>query len=374
MKTLFKLLITLCSVLMMATVVSQHYPVTPVQVVEGIAAITVAVGLVRVVQILRNPDDASKKTEGYALAVTIETWEDFIAGNLFKMYAWLLRAKDRTSRVIGGCVVHIPQAGAVVNTQRNRAVYPVPVVKRSDNDITYVIDEISSDATHIKDAETIELSYDKVNDVLGDHVNKLGQDCAKNALFRWVSGLVTGNIVRTTGADTAVYLTGQTGTRKKHMVADIASGKTIMNNQTKREQGNRLAFMTEDAYNQVKSDTALDNNQKYDLVGAVFKDGDLVRIHGFEIIRTDVLPRWTNASPPAAKDSLDASVTNAATDNDGIVLVDLAFVHIAKGDIKFFETLNSAEMQGDVYSALVRMGAARERADQAGVVAIVQVP
>jgi hypothetical protein len=41
--------------------------------------------------------------------------------------------------------------------------------------------------------------------------------------------------------------------------------------------------------------------------------------------------------------------------------------------VRFFETLNDALLQGDAYSGLVRMGAARERSDQAGVVAVVQI-
>lgn len=375
MKTIFKLLFGLFSVLFVATAVSQVLPdVTVVEFAAGALIVSAVVGVARFISMLANPDAPQHKLEGYAFAVTIEIWEDFIASNLFRAYDWLLRAKDRTSRVIGGSVVHIPQAGSVVSSKRNRAIFPVPLVKRNDTDITYVLDEISTDATHITNAETVELSYDKITDVIGDHVRKLGQDCAKNALFRWVASLASGNIVRTTGAATAVYMPGQTGTRLKYQVADIEAGKVVLNNQTKKESGKRIALMTEDAYNQIKSDAAIDNMEKHLNKGAIFKDGDLVRLAGFDIIRTDVMPRFNNAGTPAAKDTLDESVVNAATDNDAVVLIDLDFVHIAKGDIKFYETLGDALLQGDAYSALVRMGAARERADQAGVVAVVQVP
>ena len=372
MKTLLKFTFGLLMILALSVAVSETYNLPAQEVAITLFAATTVLGVVRFIVMVRKPGFA--KPAGLAYAVTVENWEDFIASNLFKAYEWLTRAKDRSSRVLGGAVVHIPQAGSVVGTQRNRAVYPVPLVKRSDNDITYVIDEISSDATHIKDAETVELSYDKINDVFGDHTNKLGQDCAKNALYRWFSGLNAANIVRTTGAAVASYLTGSTGNRKKGMVADIKSGKTIMNNQTKRESGKRIALMTEDFYNQLKGDGAIDTMEKHLNEGAVFKDGDLVRICGYDIIRTDVIPRFTNATPPVAKDPLDPSVVNAASDNDACLLIDLDFVHIAKGDIKFFETIGDALLQGDAYSALVRIGASRERSDQAGVVAIVQEP
>lgn len=373
MKTLFKLFFAIASVLFMATAISQAQPVAPVQVAEVIFIAGAAVGFVRFLFLIATPFARHNRATGLALAVTFEIWEDFIASNLFKSYQWILRAKDRTARVINGSIVHIPQAGTVVSTRRNRSVYPVPLVKRSDNDITYTIDEISSEATHIKNAETVELSYDKINDVLGDHVNQIGRDVARNAMFRWLASLNAANINRSTGADTAVYISTQTGTRKKYMAADLATGKTTMINQTKRESGNRIAVMSEGAYNQIKSDSIVTAKETMDSVGAVWKDGVLVRLHGFDIIRTDVMPLFTNASPPVAKDPLDESVATAVTDNDVIALLDLSFVHCAKGDVKFFETLQDALLQGDAYSALVRCGFARERNDQAGVVAVVQI-
>jgi hypothetical protein len=371
MKTLFKLFFALAAVLFIAAPVADTYQVPAVEVVETLLIAGTATGIARFLYILAHP--GKRTIEGMALAITVEVWENFIAENLYKSYQFVMRAKDRSAFVLNNSVVHIPQSGANVSTQRNRSAYPVPLVKRSDADLTYVIDEISGDAIHIKNAETIELSYDKINSVLGDYVQKLGQDVAKNAMYRWLAGLVAGNITRTTGGDVATYLTGTTGTRKKLMVADIASGKTILNNQTKTEMGNRVAVMSEDAYGQLRSDPAVDTDTKHANVGAVWKDGDLVRIHGFEIIRTDVLPRFDAGTPPAAKDTLDPTVSNAATDNDVVALIDMGKVHVAKSDVRFFETLNDALLQGDAYSGLVRMGAARERSDQAGVVAVVQI-
>jgi hypothetical protein len=181
-------------------------------------------------------------------------------------------------------------------------------------------------------------------------------------------------MVRTTGADTAVYLSGQTGTRNKFMVADIEAAKTILVADTKRENGPRALIMSEGAYNQLKADPVVKDKDTMESVGAVWKDGDLVKIHGFDIYRTDVTGRYDNTATPVLKDYTEGPDGYAATDNDVMLLVDFNHVHYAKGSVKFFENLDDAVMQGDIYSAKVRVGGRKERNDQIGVVAIIQEP
>lgn len=389
MKTIFKLLFGLFSVLFMATAVSSQYPVTPFEVVSVLFIISLVAFMVRVAVLYNDPSKYQKRYhQRLAFGVAIEFWESTVAEFLMREYPWLMRAKDRSGNV-NNDIVHIPQAGALPGGLRNRSQYPAPIVKRTDTDILYGLDAISTNPTHISAAEKVPLSYDKVGSVFNDHIKQLNYLGAFNALYRWVGKNATmldlnaANIKRTTGGVVATHLTGATGNRKVPLVADIATAKTELINQTKRElnPGKRALITDETMYNQLKSDAVLASNLNYDLVGAVFQNGDLIKIHGFDIIRTDVLTRFTNAGTPLAKDPLsDAdngvpySTTAAATDNACMLLVDFDFVHIAKGSIKVFETLNDAAMQGDVYSALVRMGASRERFDQAGVVAIVQIP
>lgn len=312
-------------------------------------------------------------TQGSLNAVSIEIWEDFFAKNLFKTYEWIMRAKDRTGKVISGSVVHIPQAGATPRVRKNRENYPLTVTRRNDTDVTYALDDFSTDAILITDAELIELSTDKINDVLEDHMNSLNREVARDLLSRWFP-TSDSNILRSTGGDTAVYLTGQTGTRKKYLAADLAAAKTNLVKSTKKEQAPRIAVMTEDAYNQIKSDSTVTNKDTADSVGAVWKDGDLIKLHGFDIVRTDVVPRFDNTATPVIKayDEADEDYSPAADDNDAILCYDPAFVHFAKGSIEFYENKKDAQYQGDVYSARTRCGGRVERSDEAGVCAIVQ--
>lgn len=349
------------------------YPVDPLPTASAVfVGFSVLRFVVAIINLTTNTDHSIGK---YALmAVQTEVWENMIAENLFKDYAWVKRAKDRSFFVLDNAVVHIPQAGSKPAASKNRSLFPLPVVKRNDSDVTYPIDEISTDATHIPDADKIELSYDKTSSTVKDHFGVLSETTSRDILDRWYPSLAA-NIVRTTGAATAVYLTGQTGNRKKYMVADVATAKTALILATKRESGNRALIMTEGSYNQLKSDTVVLDRDTVDSVGGVWSNGDLIKIHGFDIIRTDVTGRYDNTATPVKRTFQDmVDLDFAATDNDVMLLVDFNFVHFALGDTKFFENKDDATYQGDVYSALVRVGGRLERNDQVGVIAIIQEP
>lgn len=304
------------------------------------------------------------------MAVQKEVWENFIAENLYKTYEWIKRAKDRSAFVLNNAVVHIPQAGARPKTSKNRENFPIPVVRRNDDDITYPIDELSTESTHIPDADKVELSYDKISSVYMDHVNQLSEDSAKDILDRWYPSLAR-VIRRTTGTTVASHLSGSTGNRKRLLAVDIATGKTILNLDTRRESGNRSIILSEELYNQLKADPTVINKDTMDNVGAVWKNGDLVALHGFDIIRTNVTGRYDNSGTPVKRDYTLAGV---ATDNDVALLVDWQYVHYALGTPKFFEGKDDVHFQGDIYNALIRFGGRLERKNQEGVVAIVQEP
>lgn len=377
----YRLLLSIITIAVMMSITDEFYAVDPADTMLGIFAIAAFLVVVRLIQIIRNPAQRSHYEQGLVLDVAVEFWDNVIARNLYKGYEWILRAKNR-SQYLKGTVVHIPQAGAVPSVKRNRSVYPIPMVKRSDSDLVYVIDELSSDITVVFEAEKWELSYQKIPDVLQDHINELGKRTAQNVLYRWLgknpnaSSLNAANIVRTTGGLTGSLLTGATGTRKVITVTDIAEAKGVLVEQTKKETnpGKRILYMLEDSYTDLLTDAIFADDKAYKKIGAEFKDGDLVKLHGFELIRTDVMPRFDNTATPLAKDGLDEAVVNAATDNAAVGLIDMDFVHIAKSDVKMFYEADKPEYQGDIMNAQNRMGASRERSDQAGIVAIVQAP
>jgi hypothetical protein len=367
------LLFNLAVSLLIGSIAGTYFMVDPLKIAVGFFAV-MSLGRIVILFIRKVLSIELDRNVHLIMAVQTEVWENAIAENLFKEYSWIKRAKDRTSFVINDKVVHIPQAGLKPNASKNREVFPLPVVKRNDSDITYAIDEITTDATYIPEADKIELSYDKITSIVKDHFGVIGERTALDVLDRWYPSLAS-HFVRTTGADTAVYLEGQTGTRKKFVIADVESAKSLMNTQTKKETGNRALILSEKMYEQLKSDTKATSLDTQNSVGAVWTNGDLVKICGFDIIRTDVTGRFDNTATPIKKDyTLALKGTYAATDNDVALLVDFSFVHVAEGSVKFFGNKDDATYQGDIYSAYKRIGARKERADEVGLIAIIQTP
>ena len=79
------------------------------------------------------------------MSVVPEIWTDFIVGNLFKNNEFLLQSVDESQYVLQGSVVHVPQAGAPSGVKRNRTQLPATITRRSDVDVTYALDEFTTD-------------------------------------------------------------------------------------------------------------------------------------------------------------------------------------------------------------------------------------
>src|SRR5580704_3658585 len=136
------------------------------------------------------------------MAIQKEIWQDHIEGNLFKNNEFLLASTDAGQYVLHGLVVHIPQAGATANVAVNRSSLPATVVQRTDTDVTYTLDEYTTDPILIPNAEILELSYNKRESVLSEYEASLRQTMADNILIDWAPTASTGTVIRTTGAST----------------------------------------------------------------------------------------------------------------------------------------------------------------------------
>jgi hypothetical protein len=97
------------------------------------------------------------------------------------------------------------------------------------------------------------------------------------------------------------------------------------------------------------------------------KDGTIGRLYGFDILERSTVA--TAASTDAFK-ALGAA--GAAGDNSVSIVWQKDCVARALGEVKFFEDINNPLYYGDLYSSLLRMGARRRRADNAGVAAFIQ--
>ncbi|MBL4828463.1 MAG: hypothetical protein JKY55_01000 [Aliivibrio sp.] len=290
------------------------------------------------------------------MAIQKEIWVDYIIENLFMNNEWLKHSFNHDDFVIGGKVVHEPEAGAKPKIVKNRSVFPATVVTRADQDRTYALDEYTSDPIKIPDADTKELSYDKVASVLAEMMEALQEDVGTWMLQNWIPS----SVLYTTGADVSAHMGA--GVRKLFMLDDLVSAKKAMS-KAGIAKTDRQALLDPDMLEQLVTSLRInsqrDSSIAYDLVNGAVK-----RIEGFELHERAEVYKGTEGVIQAP------DWTEATAAVSGALLWQKNCVARAKGDVDFFEDLGNPTHYGDIYSALVRAGGRVRR--QSGVIAIQQ--
>lgn len=309
--------------------------------------------------------------ESYGLAVMAvqkENWVNYIMKNLFRDNEFLTKCYREDDYVLNGTVVHIPQAGAKPTVVKNRSSFPATAVQRTDTDVTYPLDYYTTTPTHITDAEKKEVSYDKMDSVLGEHVDSLNDVVADDIIYKWAP-TTAATIIRTTGvADGVALAPSATLTRKALKAIDLRTAQATMN-KLGVPKNDRYALIPEDMLTQLMNDAALTSSQLQLLIDV--KEGKVVKLYGFEIMSRIYAGIYDNTGTPVPK---DPTAAGAATDNLSVLCWQKNAVALAQGSIDFFSKEKDPQFYGDVYSAGVRLGGRKRRTAAEGVVAIVQVP
>jgi hypothetical protein len=307
-----------------------------------------------------------------SLGIQKEIWENHIEGNLFRNNEFLLASVDESQYVLGGKVVHIPQAGAKANIQVNRSSLPATVVQRTDTDITYNLDVYTSDPILIPNADLVELSYDKRESVLMEHEESLNEVIADYVLTKWAPAT---NIVRTTGipnndptaSPVAAHTPGATGNRLKFGLYDLKAIATRMD-KANVSRSDRYGILDVDMYSDLVDDLIA---SKYRDSSVLFDAGtnELKEILGFRIFRRSSVVTYNNSITPVLNAYGAAGV---AADNAAGLFWQKNAVGRAKGPTKFFSQSDSPVYYGDLFSFLQRMGARIRRANEENIIALVQ--
>lgn len=301
-------------------------------------------------------------------AIQQEFWVNYIIDNLFKDNTFLTKCYDESDYVLQGSVVHIPQAGAKATVVKNRSSFPGTAVRRADTDVTYALDVYTTDPTHIPDAETKEVSYDKINSVIGEHVTSMEDAYADDMLVKWAPSAATA-FVKTTGAAVTTSLsTGATGTRNKFLKEDLKKMQYAMNKQN-ISKNDRYALFPSDLLSELQEDTDLIKRDGVNGNELDLKNGVVMKLYGFNIMERSDAAVYTNASTPVVK---AFGAATATTDCQAVFCWQKDCVAKAKGTVTFFENLKDALYYGDIYSALVKLGGRKRRTNGEGVFAIVQ--
>lgn len=302
---------------------------------------------------------------GVAYGLVLETWAKYIIDRFWKDNGFLKNAYDDSGYVLQGRIVHIPQIGSKPVVVKNRNVFPATAVRRADTEVTYALDEYTTDPTHIANIDAMHLSYSKQDSVLGDHMSTLTETVADDMLIKWAANA---GLVKTTGGAAATQvspITGQTGNRLAFNHKDLQKLMIKMNADGVPKQDRYV--MIDDNMFEAFYDSLSDTNAKDFSRYADAADGVIGKLHGFNILTRSSVLAATNAD---AIKAMGAAL--GATDNLASIAWHKNSVAFAIGDKKLFQDMNNPLYYGDIHSVLVMAGGRVRRNDGKGIYAIAQ--
>ena len=263
--------------------------------------------------------------------------------------------------------VEIPQGGSLPDVVKNREEYPIEVVTREDALLEYNLDLYDLGALRLEPKD-VELSYNKKDSILKQHMKKLRDRIALEALYQWGSD-ITANQVRTTGAASALALPpGVTANRKGIAEKDLLNVAAKLD-MMEMPQSGRYIIMPANMYRDMIgiNEKFLDKDYNPDPEANV-KMGVVRKIHGLNIILRSYTVVYDNSSVNRKA----VGAVTAATDNWGCVAYHEDEICRALGAINVFIDEKPAVYQADVMSANIRFGCRKTRTNDVGVVTLIQ--
>lgn len=312
-------------------------------------------------------------------AIEVSRWKDYIVKRFWKDNQFLKYWKNADEYVEGGKTVVIPQPGAKPTVNKNPTVFPLAAVRRTDTAISYDLDWYITSPTQVTNAEKAEISYDKMDDVMGDHVGVQNDRAADELLIKALTGLPGANVVYTTGGGGAGAVvidsaeegvTGQTGNRYGCHYKDV---KKVI---TKMRKGNLpksdlYCIMDEDMMKQFTDSLSESQSNAFNQFYNE-STGVMGKLYGCTFFsRSSVAV----AAAALSGGNLDVNAYGAAVDATDC-LVSLFWhknsLERAMGEINVMHNEQRAEYGGDIMNCDFRFGGRRTFENSDGVFALVQ--
>lgn len=296
------------------------------------------------------------------MALQVEIWVKSIIEGLFANNTFAARSVDH-SEFVDNKTVHVPNAGAAPNVEKNRTVFPASVTKREDIDLTYNMDEFTVDPVRISHAEQVELSYNKRESIVRQSRRKLAQDIYDSIIYDWIPEGVKS--VETVGTAVAAHIKGATGNRKLMSKDTVKALQTVFDDWELPEEG-RCILLDAHMYNQLM-DSLTDAQQNNFLACADPARGVIGKYLGFDFYKRGKVAKV------ATDGTLKPwSAANAATDCAAGLAWHEDCVSRALGESVLYDDEGNPLYYGDVISFLQRGGGKSIYADKTGVVLIKQ--
>jgi len=373
-KSILKLVANLATAFLLAIVLFGTLESTLFPEINTVKCAAVSVALTASLQLLAIAL-GGKTASGFAFfALQTEVWAKDIQENLYMGNEFMKMATDHSDWV-NHKTVHIPQAGSGPGVERNRAIFPAAIGQRTDTELTYSLNQYTTDPILIQNLEELQISYNKRKSVLFNMWQALSFVVSTQSLYAWAPSGAS-RFVRTSGSTSTLNLphSTATGSRKMVTIQDITKLKAILDADNIPQSG-RILLVPQYMYN-IDILNIAGVVQAYQFGSAVAPNGVVARLMGFDImIRSEVLVYDNTATPVIKAINGDGTLTSAATSDNGAILAfHPDYVCHALGSITPFYNENDPVYFGSILSAEVMHGASKLRSDQKGVAALIQEP
>lgn len=287
-----------------------------------------------------------------------EVWIDTLQENFFPDNSFVQKSED-DSQYVDNKIVHVPNAGRPSKVQVNRTTKPAQPTERTDQDLTYELDELTSDPVHISHADTVELSYNKRSSIILNDKEEMRRVASELILQRWAKGADSAHTILTDGAQRDAHTTQGTGRRLK-MTDKVVHQIAIRMDKQDLPATGRYLIIDSDMYADLL-DSLTEANRMAFLASADVSKGTVGRLYNIDIFsRSTVLRMKANGELITTPDGGDATEVAAG------FAWQKSCVSRAMGKIEMFASEKDPQYYGDIYSFLMRLGGSHRRYDKKG--------
>lgn len=297
------------------------------------------------------------------MALNKQIWLNSIVENFYPDNSFASKSID-DSAFVNYKTVHIPNAGSPSGVEINRTTKPATVSQRTDNELTYDMDELTTNPIYIPNIDMVELSYDKRSSILYNDREELQRVAAQNLLYRWATGAKTLN---TDGEARKAHTSEKaTGNRKKFTKSTVMEAMVRMNVDNIPVAG-RYMLLDAIQYADLLDDLTDKELSAFQAVADVSK-GVMGQLYSFSIMQRSQVLRLKADGTTLLKWDADGEATELAA---GLAWQQQC-VSRALGEVKMFSNEDDPQYYGDIYSFLVRAGGSPRRYDKKGVYLIAE--
>jgi hypothetical protein len=278
-----------------------------------------------------------------------------ITAKLFPDDGFMVHSKD-DSAFVNNNSVELPHSGTIPAVTVDRSSFPGTIAQRTDAATQYLLEELSTDPTHLQESEGLIVAYNKRASIVDLQVKSINAKASDRILYKW-GAAGAANIV-TTGSARPTTSPSATGTRLALTKLQIIGANAQMNRDEVPTE-NRHIIVPSDMYSDL---LGIDEFTRADAFGTSnIPTGMIGTIFGFTV--------WMR-SRTVVMTGTTIKAEGAAADNQAAICWHPDFVRKAVGAKKVFLEVGKADFYGDVMSTLVRFGGLRSRNDNKGVVTI----